>query len=582
MSRDATIALIRSSASEDAVRCCRGLETTLAYVGLRFRIAQADSLQGSRIALLPHGEVGAREISCIARFVQHGGRLLLGLQPPVELLALLGLVRVRTREANVGEMLFPHKTLHNLPLRWVMTARSFSLCKAGPGTKPLAHWHTLDDLTLKDPACYLAPQGAWLTTAVATGNAASAFSEDRLNLGRLLAALVNHFVPDFDHLRFQRNLTELIESEEDCVRAARPRDFEMRALWMPHVPTPNEVAIAARDNFNVLCPHVGAIAAQQYERTTFRRPWLLREPLMQGIDQAHRSGIELFPYVTAWAIPGAETARFLDGMGRTTKDTNPVPSLCPTNPDNQQSLLDGVTTLLNEFGTDGIVVGGLRFASPGSCQCDGCKQRFATWLEAKHARRTLNLAQQQAACRVWRRDIITGVLKRLLTACRATNPNARLAVACLPSGSIAAREYGQDAAHWAEQNLADVLMPFDFTNDAGTLRHELATQAPSETSATRLCAGLGVYSSVTEISSPAELVKQIEAVRERDWDGVLLWHEHPALFRRQFVDGLLAGAMKTAAKLPWHPNAPSRRASTAKAATPRAARGSISLPSAEC
>lgn len=582
MSRDATIALLRTSASDDAVRCCRGIETTLAYVGLRFRIARADSLQGYRIALLPHGKVGAAEIQGIARFVQHGGRLLLGIQPPAELLALLGLGRIKTREAILGEMLFPHKTLHNLPLRWAMTARSFSLCKAGPGTKPLAHWHTLDDLTLKDPACYLAPQGAWLTTAVATGNAATAFSEDRLNLGRLLAALVNHFVPEFDHLRFQRNLTELIESEEDCVRATRPRDFEMRALWVPHVPTPNEVAIAARDNFNVLCPHVGAIAAQQYERATFRRPWLLREPLMQCVDQAHRSGIDLFPFVGAWTLPGVDTARFLDGMGRTAKNSGHGAWLCPSNPDNQQLLLDGVTTLLDEFGLDGVVVGGLRFASPGSCQCDGCKRRFATWLETKHARRALNRAQQQAAWRVWRREIITGVLKRLLTACRATNPNARLAVTCLPSWSCAAKDHGQDAAHWAEQNLADVLIPFDFTGDAAALRHELAAQGSPGASATRLCAGLGVYSSVSEVPSPAELARQIEAVREREWDGFLLWHDQPALFRRQFGDGLLAGAQRSPARPPWNPNAPIRTPRLPDAAKHKASRRALSLPLAEC
>ena len=56
----------------------------------------------------------------------------------------------------------------------------------------------------------------------------------------------------------------------------------------------------------------------------------------------------------------------------------------------------------------------------------------------------------------------------------------------------------------------------------------------------------------------AELVQQIELARDLEADGFILWHSHPRLFEEQFVEYLRVGALRAPARLPWHPNAPTR------------------------
>lgn len=567
MRQDRHIALVRSAASSDAYYLCRGMATTLDYVGLQHRtMSETDAasarLRPFRLALLPcNPNPTPRVLEAVREFVHRGGKLILGLNAAPELLALLGLTRVKTREANVGEMLFTHKALHGLPQRLFLSTRRFATFKASDEVRMLAQWHTLEDLTLQDPAAYLSPYGALLSTALAGEGEHTQFAEDRMNLGRVIASLVNHFVPGFDRLRFQRQLTGQLSGEEDLVRNARSRDFEMRALWTPKIPTPNEVAIAARRNFNLLCPNLGPIAAQHYECRTFRRPWLAAEPLTKCVDQAHRNGMEAFPYVTAWPLPTAELARFFDGTSRLSNFDSASPSnpwMCASHPENQRLLIEGVTQLMDEFGLDGVAVGGIRFHDASACNCAGCRERFQKWLERKIAGRTMNLAQRKSAWQNWRKEVLTDLLKRLLTACRATNPNARLAVVTQPSWTRAAGELGQDAALWAQQQLADVFIPLNFTATDDALRGEMNDQLANVSLGSRLCVGLGIYTSTSELPSPAALVRQIERVHQMEADGFLLWHAQPRLFERLFVEPLQAGVLKSPSKLPWHPNAPRR------------------------
>ncbi|MSR65080.1 MAG: hypothetical protein EXS18_04790 [Verrucomicrobiae bacterium] len=572
MTRTGSIALIRNTQSAGAAYLCRGMETTLRHVGLVTTLlndteVESGTLAKHRLVLLPcNPDLSPSATQCLQDFTRRGGKLILGLTPTSEMLVLLGLKRLKVRPIEAREMVFTHKALHGLPPRVFLSTRQIVLCKAEPTVRAIAQWRTLQDLSVNDPAAYLAPNGALLTTATVTAGAHMQYAEDRIHLGRLIATLANHFLHDFDLLRFQRRLTEQLSDDEDLVREARPREFEVRALWLPHIPTQNEVALIARQNFNLICPTIGPIAVRAYEHKTFHRPWQLTNLLTECVDQAHRSGLEVFPYVTAWPLPSEEMRRFFDGTGRILRHEpsaagNPQPAwMCPTHPENQQLLIDAVTKLLDDFGVDGVVLGGFRFPDDTSCVCEGCRQRFAERTERKIGPRPMNLQQRHAVWQNWRHESLTDLLGRLLTACRATNPNAKLALATLPSWDMIPKQFGQDPAGWAPQHLADIFFAMDFTAESETFRGELDHQIKSAAGGARVCAGLGVYSSSSEISSAADLVRQIQIVRELEADGFLLWHSHPAFLEEQFGEGLRAGALRSPAKLPWHPNAPSRPA----------------------
>src|SRR5262249_24632778 len=161
------------------------------------------------------------------------------------------------------------------PPRVFLSTHQIALFKTEPNVKALAQWRTLEDMSINDPAAYVAPNGALLTTALASTGEHTQFAEDRIHLGRLIATLANHFLTGFDLLQFQPQITEKLSEEEELIHNARPRDFEMRGLWTPYVPTPNECVLLTRQNFNLLCPNLGPIAAHHYERATFHRFWPL-------------------------------------------------------------------------------------------------------------------------------------------------------------------------------------------------------------------------------------------------------------------------------------------------------------------
>src|SRR5688572_4388643 len=104
MSRESVIALIQDASSPDAALLSRGMETTLRHVGLAHSVIDAsevesDSLKRFRLAIVPC----AAPVKPLDEFVRRGGKLVLGVNPQAELLALFGLKRLKTKPLSAKE-----------------------------------------------------------------------------------------------------------------------------------------------------------------------------------------------------------------------------------------------------------------------------------------------------------------------------------------------------------------------------------------------------------------------------------------------------------------------------------------------
>src|ERR1041384_4038355 len=110
MSRESAISLIQDSSSQDAMLLSRGMETTLRHVGFPHSVLDASDVESGglkefRLAIVPCGA----PLKPIEEFVRRGGKVLLGLSPRPELLAMLGLKRLKIKELSAKEMVFTHK-----------------------------------------------------------------------------------------------------------------------------------------------------------------------------------------------------------------------------------------------------------------------------------------------------------------------------------------------------------------------------------------------------------------------------------------------------------------------------------------
>lgn len=241
------------------------------------------------------------------------------------------------------------------------------------------------------------------------------------------------------------------------------------------------------------------------------------DPLNYLISQAHKEGIEVYPWIVVARRAGMGfPASYTDGA--------------PNNAFNVQSeqfrnfIVALVLDVVQRYDVDGINLDYVRAIGP--CTSETCIDSY----QRKYARSLLQDWQSQergetvSSLIEWNRSAVTDIVKRISVSVREVKPNAILTIDTVPFDH--GREHqGMDEAHWLRDGLIDMLvdMAYDDPVDVDTLDHAMRTF-----SATQQIVAVRNYDVIGDIAidrSGAVMSDYVQLIRAR-WPGagIALYH----------------------------------------------------------
>ena len=157
-------------------------------------LVEKHGLPRARVAILPYNRAISRaELQRLLDFVKAGGKLIVCLLAPPELLAAVGAqgdeIIIASREGQFATMAFGGASLLGLPPEVRQGADKIRVCAPRRGATALGHWRSADATPSKRPGVILSSAGAFLSSVLPQQG-------DRTAQGALMRALCGHFAPE--------------------------------------------------------------------------------------------------------------------------------------------------------------------------------------------------------------------------------------------------------------------------------------------------------------------------------------------------------------------------------------------------
>ncbi len=346
-------------------------------------------------------------------------------------------------------------------------------------------------------------------------------------------------------------LSFLAPSLTSIAPSGRPAGGEVRALWVERtaLTSPEKIAEMVRTahdgGFNTLLVQVRALGEAYYTSAIDPRAAALADqpaafdPLATTIAAAHDAGLRVHAWINVnyvgsattlpksprhvavrhpeWLmVPGAlasslkhvdpRSPRYVDAIARWTRPTNTVEGLylSPATDAAQAYLEQVVTEIATKYPVDGVHLDYLRFPSDAfdysATALAAFRAAHVAGLTAERQRLDARAIKDPAAWTTFlpegwtkfRRDRITALATRLVTAVRRVRPDAVVSAAVGKSADEAVTYRFQDWQAWASARLFDALCPMIYTPDAREFS-DLLAKARGSAGTTALWVGVGAY-----------------------------------------------------------------------------------------
>ena len=365
--------------------------------------------------------------------------------------------------------------------------------------------------------------------------------------------------------------------------AAPPLADEVRAVWVVRQSLSSPAAIrevvaqATAGGFNTLIVQVRGRGDALYRSRLEPRPDFLAagtdfDPLQLVLEEARARGIEVHAWVNAYLVWGPveppHDARHLvnahpewlavpHALGRDLYHMDPrdpayvrrlteysaanidlVEGLytSPSHPGVQDRLAAVWNDLAAGYDLDGIHHDYIRFATSQFDYSRSTLERFQTWVKPRIAARRYEgllsatrsdpYAFAEALPDQWdlfRRDSVTGLVRRVYLEVKARRPELVVSAAVLPEWRAAARWRFQAWTSWLADGILDVAAPMAYTTDTeefhGWVDAALAAAGDPE----RVWAGVGAY-----VNPVDRTVEQIDRARAIGVSGVVVFSYNKA------------------------------------------------------
>ena len=314
------------------------------------------------------------------------------------------------------------------------------------------------------------------------------------------------------------------------------RPAEIRSVWMDRRSIPKTeqgirdlVRMYAKAGINVIHPEAIYNGCSAY-----RSSYLSRQDLWEGtdmlgvlIDEAHRYGIEVHPWVWVFRAGNADdkggilkehpdwVAIGKDGKALTADRGY---WLCPSIPAARRLLLGAIRELVEKYPVDGIQLDYIRFPGPDYCYNESCRRKF----KAEHGIDPLEIepfTKPILDWHLWRENLVNTFVADVSAAVKKVRPDVKVSAAVGSVPDQSRLDFLQDWEHWAANKWVDFVSPMDYTCDAAYFRKVVSQAKSAIADRTLLAPGIGLH-----MQSGAEtMLEQVCVARSEPVSGVALF-----------------------------------------------------------
>jgi len=286
---------------------------------------------------------------------------------------------------------------------------------------------------------------------------------------------------------------------------AAPPLTEYRALWVdgfsPGLQTPEQITQLVRDCQSISCNvlvvqvriYANALHAKSSEPRASNYPAGF-DPLTDVISKAHSVSppIEVYAWMNAFPVwpsdldPPTDPRHILNTHGLTASgadnwlslneqgNTNGIGlyNLDPGNPDAALYVVNQAISVVKNYAVDGVHLDYIRYMGINWGYNPTSVARFNARFN-----KTGTPASDDAQWSQWRRDQVTGVVRRIWLEATAANPRIKVSAALIPWGdgpandaewqsASAYRTVFQDWRAWLEEGILDIAFPMNYFPDS--------------------------------------------------------------------------------------------------------------------
>ncbi len=253
------------------------------------------------------------------------------------------------------------------------------------------------------------------------------------------------------------------------------------------------------------------------------------DQIEQALAAARRHDMELHVWKVCWMIEGAK-AGFIERMEREGRlimraGGGTIPWLNPAHPENRKLALDSIREVARNYDIDGIHLDYVRYSGADACVSPYSRQAF----EGELGQRVENWpsdvlagGKMQTKYNDWKVRQVNDFVAEAYAAVQDVNPGIQVSVAVWGGYPDCIRSVAQDWRQWLIDGTADLFMPMNYTDSLDFFVELMEQQNSFPNAEGRIHPGIGVTSSQSSLS-PADVLQQIEAVREKGMPGFILF-----------------------------------------------------------
>jgi len=329
-----------------------------------------------------------------------------------------------------------------------------------------------------------------------------------------------------------------LESDSVLREPAGPA-WEFRAFWC-HNPwglkgrTWDETAAFLKGSgFNAVVVNLAWGGSAAYPSDVLPLAWTARkdDPFAACRSACLRHGVAMHVWKVCfgldWDVPKAFVERMrAEGRLQRTADGREVRWLCPSHPANRRLEVEAMAELAKK-GPDGIHFDYIRFPGADSCFCATCRAAFERTLGepvADWPRAVRGGGPLAVRWNVFRRGLITGIVRETSRIVRRESPHVRISAAVFGDVESARASIGQDWAEWIRSGYLDFVCPMDYTDSLGLFEGLIARQRRLD-GACAVYPGIGLSSDgASARNAAARVAAQVGACRRYGFRGFCVFN----------------------------------------------------------